>query len=69
MYFVCKQHQEHGRTYENNVRMGGFKHVKSAQAAAVHHAPAIVRTDKREIVGQTIDGALPFFINRGNTNV
>lgn len=64
MYFVCKQHQEFSRTYENNVRLGGFKTVKGAMNAAVRHAPAIVRTDKREIVGQTIDGALPFFINK-----
>jgi len=64
MYFVCHQHTEHGRTYENNVRMGGFRTVKGAMNAAVRHQPTIVRTDKREIVGQTIDGALPFFINK-----
>jgi len=64
VYFVCKQHQEHGRTYENNVRMGGFKTVKGAMNAAVKHQPALVRNESRAIVGQTIDGALPFFINK-----
>lgn len=64
MFFVCKQHQEYGRTYENNVRMGGFKTVKGAMNAARKHAPAIVRTDGREIVGQSVSGALPFFINK-----
>lgn len=63
MYFVLKQHQELGRTFDNNVRMGGFRQQASAFKAAVRNAPAIVRDDSRNIVAQTVSADLPKYIH------
>lgn len=62
MYFVLKQHQEMGRTFENNVRVGGFRTLTGAKNTAKRAAPAFIRNEKREIVGQTVSNALPLFI-------
>lgn len=63
MYFVLKQHQELGRTFDNNVRMGGYLREENAMRAAVRNAPAIVRDDSRNIVAQTVSADLPKYIH------
>ena len=59
MFFVLKQVQENGRTYDVNVRVGGVRTVKGAKNMAKRHAPAIVRDESRRIVGQTVNPAIP----------
>lgn len=62
MFFVLHQHREYGRTFENNVRMGGYLKEETAKRAAVRHAPAIVRNEHRVLVGQTVSSAAPNYI-------
>jgi hypothetical protein len=62
MFFVLKQHREHGRTFENNIRIGGYKHQQSAEKNAVRHAPALVRNEHREIVAQSVSPNAPNYI-------
>jgi hypothetical protein len=58
MYFVLKQVQENGRTYDYNVRVGGFLSEKTAIGSAIRHSAnhdspgwAIVKDHTRTIVG------------------
>lgn len=62
MYFVLKQHQEMGRTFDVNVRMGGFRTVKGAFNACKRNAPALVKDETRRIVGQSVCPATPLYI-------
>lgn len=62
MFFVARQLVVDGRTYDHNVRLGGYKHVKSAHAAAVREAPALVRDHARNIVAQTVSPDAPNYI-------
>jgi hypothetical protein len=63
MLFVCKI-EETGinRSIEHNVRMGGYRSIKSAQGAAKKNKPAIVRDEHRNIVAQTISSSLPLYL-------
>jgi hypothetical protein len=62
MFFVLHQHQEYGRTFENNIRMGGYKHQASAFDACKKAAPAIVRNEHREVVAQSVSPFAPNYL-------
>lgn len=62
MYFVLKQHREMGHTFDNNVRMGGFRTKSGALNACKKHAPAIVRDETCKIVAQSVKQTLPQYI-------
>jgi len=62
MYFVLKQHIEQGRTYDNNVRMGGFRTKDGAWNACKKYAPAIVKDERRQVVAQSVSRELPQYI-------
>jgi hypothetical protein len=62
MFFVLHQHREHGRTFENNVRMGGYKHLDTAVSAAVKHKPALVRDEHRHVIAQSVSPAVPGYV-------
>lgn len=62
MYFVAKQHQEFGRTFDVNVRMGGFKTKTGAWNAARKHGMCLVKDEHRHVVGQTITPDAPNYI-------
>ena len=62
MYFVLKQHQEYGRTFDVNVRMGGFRTKKAALGVAKRQAPAIVKDEARNLVAQTVSPILKGWI-------
>lgn len=62
MYFVLKQHQEYGRTFDVNVRMGGFRTRKAALGSAKRNAPAVVKDETRTIVAQTISAHAPGWV-------
>ncbi len=57
MYFVLKQHQEYGRTYDNNVRIGGYQTIEQARATAIRisrgnaRSPCLVKDHARNIIG------------------
>lgn len=61
MFFVLAQHREHGRTFENNVRIGGYKNRPTAEARALRDdRPMIVRDHSRNIVMMTNDHKVTF---------
>ena len=61
LYFVLHQHREMGKTYDNNVRMGGFRTLKGALNAAKKHAPSLVLNDSRKyIAGIGTDGSFQY---------
>jgi hypothetical protein len=62
MYFVLKQHRELGRTFDVNVRIGGFRTIKGALNACKKHAPALVKDETRRIVAQSISPSPIHFI-------
>lgn len=62
MYFVLKQHQEYGRTFDVNVRMGGFRTLKAAKSSAKKHAPALVKDEGRSVVAQTVSSVAPGWV-------
>lgn len=64
MFFVLAQTREDNRTYERNVRMGGFKHLKSAEAAALRHeSPCVIRNHARNTVMMTDNHEVVFKAN------
>jgi hypothetical protein len=63
MYFVLKQVQENGRTYDNNVRMGGFRTYKGAQNACKKHAPALIKDEARRVIAASLNGQQIVSIN------
>lgn len=62
MFFVLAQTRENNRTYERNVRMGGYKHRHTAEARALrddrpmvvrdHARNTVMMTDKHQVVFQ-----------------
>ena len=61
LYFVLKQHRENGHTYDNNVRIGGFRTFKGAMNAANKYAPALIVNESRKILAQSVMGEYPFY--------
>lgn len=54
MFFVLAQTREGNKTYERNIRLGGYRHRKTAEAAALRDdRPCIVRDDARNTVMMT----------------
>lgn len=54
MFFVLAQTREGNTTYERNIRLGGYRHRSSAEAAALRHElPCVVRNHARNTVLMT----------------
>lgn len=62
--FVVTVRRALGRTFERNVRIGGFRTEEGWKHAAVKHAPCLVKDEHRNIVGQTVCKSLPNYLEK-----
>jgi hypothetical protein len=56
MYFVLAQIRDGNRTYDYNIRLGGYRHHTNAVAAAKRHSkaddlPYLVKDHTRALIG------------------
>ena len=70
IYFVTEHVQiSADKSVERSIRQGGYGSIMSAARAAIRKGNCYIRSDNRQIIGQTINATLPMFVCQQNLHI